>query len=41
LIGQDKKSGAFVYGSIGFVNKLSSGVIIAVIQEINPRTEVT
>ncbi|XP_067023223.1 major facilitator superfamily domain-containing protein 12-like [Acropora muricata] len=41
LIGQDKKSGAFVYGSIGFVNKLSSGVIIAVIQEMNPRTEVT
>lgn len=41
LIGQDKKSGAFVYGSIGFVNKLSSGVIIAVIQEMNPRTQMT
>ncbi|XP_020619286.1 major facilitator superfamily domain-containing protein 12-like [Orbicella faveolata] len=41
LIGHDKKSGAFVYGTISFTDKLSSGVIIAIIQEMNPRTNMT
>ncbi|XP_027059018.1 major facilitator superfamily domain-containing protein 12-like isoform X2 [Pocillopora damicornis] len=41
LIGHDKKSGAFVYGTISFTDKLSSGVTIAIIQEMNPRTDMT
>lgn len=41
LIGHDKKSGAFVYGTISFTDKLSSGVTIAIIQELNPRTNMT
>lgn len=36
-----KTSGAFVYGTISFTDKLSSGVTIAIIQEMNPRTDMT
>ncbi|XP_031567378.1 major facilitator superfamily domain-containing protein 12-like isoform X1 [Actinia tenebrosa] len=41
LIGHDKKSGAFVYGAISFTDKLSSGAVIAIIQELNPRKQQT
>lgn len=37
LIGQDKKSGAFVYGFIGFFDKGVSAAVFAIIQEKNPR----
>ncbi|XP_031567382.1 major facilitator superfamily domain-containing protein 12-like isoform X3 [Actinia tenebrosa] len=37
VIGQNKSSGAFVYGTIGFTDKLSSGIVIAIIQVLNPR----
>lgn len=30
-----------MYGTISFTDKLSSGVIIAIIQEMNPRTNMT
>ncbi|EDO48348.1 predicted protein [Nematostella vectensis] len=36
LVGYDKKSGAFVYGAISFSDKVSSGTVIAIIQELNP-----
>ncbi|KAK3743996.1 hypothetical protein QZH41_010795 [Actinostola sp. cb2023] len=36
LVGDDKKCGAFVYGVISFSDKLSSGVVIAIIQELSP-----
>ena len=34
-----QKSGAFVYGVIGFFDKVVSGLVVVVIQECNPRTE--
>ena len=34
-----QKSGAFVYGAIGFFDKVISGIVIAIIQECNPRSE--
>ncbi|KAK3739262.1 hypothetical protein QZH41_008453, partial [Actinostola sp. cb2023] len=36
IVGDDKKCGAFVYGVISFSDKLSSGVVIAIIQELSP-----
>ena len=36
-----QKSGAFVYGAISFTDKLSSGGVIAIIQEMNPRSSMT
>ncbi|PFX27557.1 major facilitator superfamily domain-containing protein 12-like [Stylophora pistillata] len=39
LIGQDKRSGAFVYGFIGFFDKVFSGAVFAVIQQLNPRKD--
>lgn len=41
LIGRDKKSGAFVYGFIGFFDKVFSGVIFKTIQDLNPQDEQT
>ncbi|XP_031557299.1 major facilitator superfamily domain-containing protein 12-like [Actinia tenebrosa] len=37
LIGDDKSSGAFVYGVCALTYKLTSGVVIAIIQELNPQ----
>ena len=34
-----QKSGAFVYGFIGFFDKVVSGAIFAIIQELNPRKD--
>lgn len=39
LIGQDKKSGAFVYGVIGFFDKVFSGAIFKIIQDLNPQDD--
>ncbi|KAJ7372481.1 Major facilitator super domain-containing protein 12 [Desmophyllum pertusum] len=39
LIGHEKRSGAFVYGFIGFFDKLVSGATFAIIQELNPRKD--
>lgn len=32
LIGQDTDTGAFVYGAMSFVDKLSNGIAIAILQ---------
>lgn len=39
LIGHDKKSGAFVYGVIGFFDKVFSGAIFKIIQDLNPQDD--
>ncbi|EDO41826.1 predicted protein, partial [Nematostella vectensis] len=36
LVGNDNQSGAFIYGAISFTDKLSSGAVIAIIQEFTP-----
>lgn len=37
LIGHDKKTGAFVYGFIGFFDKVFSGAVFKIIQDLNPQ----
>lgn len=36
LIGDDKKSGAFVYSTMSFTDKLSTGIVIFIIQALKP-----
>ncbi|XP_039250508.1 major facilitator superfamily domain-containing protein 12-like isoform X2 [Styela clava] len=36
LVGQNTETGAFVYGSMSLTDKLSNGIAIAVIQNLNP-----
>lgn len=36
LINKNTESGAFVYGAMSFLDKLSNGVVIQVIELINP-----
>lgn len=36
LIGDNTNTGAFVYGAMSFTDKLSNGIVIAILQQINP-----
>jgi uncharacterized protein YacL len=36
LINKNTESGAFVYGSMSFMDKLSSGIVIQTLEIINP-----
>lgn len=36
LIGDNTNTGAFVYGSMSFFDKLSNGVVIALLQQFSP-----
>lgn len=36
LIGPNVESGAFVYGAMSFTDKLSNGVAVVLIQNLNP-----
>ena len=39
LIGKDKQSGAFVYAFMGFLDKLSTGLVIFAIQAMKPAAD--
>ncbi len=36
LIGDNTNSGAFVYGAMSFSDKLSNGIVIALLQQFSP-----
>lgn len=36
LINKNTESGAFVYGIMSFVDKLSNGIVIQIIETVNP-----
>ena len=36
LIGDNTNSGAFVYGAMSFTDKLSNGILIALLQQFSP-----
>ncbi len=38
LIGQNTRSGAFVFGCMSFVDKLSNGIAVAILQQLSPCT---
>ena len=36
LIGDNTNTGAFVYGAMSFTDKLSNGVVVALLQQFSP-----